>query len=75
MIAEKCDMPFSSYREKYVILILTTIFGGAVNGNSIFSNVILLQFHNIRKNTVAIDGTPKDCGNRRNRIQPSKIKN
>jgi hypothetical protein len=27
-----------------------------------------------RKSTVAMDGTPKDCNNRRNRVQPSKIK-
>jgi hypothetical protein len=27
-----------------------------------------------RKNTVAIDGSKKDCNNRRNRMQPSKIK-
>jgi hypothetical protein len=26
------------------------------------------------KNTVAIDGAPKDCINRRNRIRTSKIK-
>jgi hypothetical protein len=49
-------------------------FWGAVNRNSIFRMFLLQLNTHIRKILLRLTAPQKDCNNRRNRMQPLKIK-
>jgi hypothetical protein len=69
-------MPLDSFPAFHGTRRFNTEFTGAVPILSQTNPVHICHSNNekIRKSTVVIDGTQKDCNNKRNRMQPSKIK-
>jgi hypothetical protein len=64
---------FQALRTIFRWNIYTGYFG--LYGPETCSGYVIVIIKKSSKSTVAIDGNPKDCSNRSNRIQPSKIKN